>query len=239
MTKGLVSGRLTFAAALLAMLLAPLARGDDAATSAARTPAMTVALGNGSTLWLEGTSTLHDFESRTSALTVTLTAEGDAAHPADVDALVKSIRASAVHGVRVEVPVRSLRSGKDGLDKNLWRDLLADAHPTIVFGLGRYTVQPIETGDTLAIHAEGTLELAGHSRPIALEARAWRSADGMWLVGSETLLMSDYGIHPPTMMLGTLKVADRITVHYRLLLAPQPDAVTGSAKGTGAQGGQR
>jgi polyisoprenoid-binding protein YceI len=222
-------------AALAMLSVAALARGDGAATSAAAP--MTVAHGPGSTLWLEGTSTLHDFESRTSAVGITLTADAAVAHPADAAALLASVKGSGVHDVTVTVPVRSLHSGKDGLDKNLWKDLQADAHPLITFHLGAYAARSQDPGDTLAIHAEGTLEIAGHARPIQLEARAWRDDAGLWLVGSEPLLMSEYGIHPPTMMLGTLKVADRITVHYRLLLAPKADAAAGPA--TGEEGGKR
>jgi hypothetical protein len=32
--------------------------------------------------------------------------------------------------------------------------------------------------------------------------------------------MSDYGIKPPTMMMGTIRVGDKVTVRYRLLLVP-------------------
>lgn len=223
------------ALAMAAACAATTVRGDTAADT---THALAVALGPGSSLWLEGTSTLHDFESKTTELTVTLAGGPGAAPPADAQGLAALVRGAGIHGVEVAVPVRSLHSGKNGLDKNLWKDLKADEYPAIRFHLTRYTTQP-GTGDSLSLQAAGTLEIAGHSRPITLDARAWRTQEGLWLEGSEALLMSEYGIRPPTMMMGTLRVGDRVTVHYRLLLAPRGAAGSEPAKSASQEGSHR
>jgi hypothetical protein len=70
----------------------------------------------------------------------------------------------------------------------------------------------------------------GRERPVTLEARAIRNGSGVWLEGSRGLRMTDYGIKPPTMMLGTLRVGDSITVRYRLLLVPREGESTGSSQ---------
>ena len=36
--------------------------------------------------------------------------------------------------------------------------------------------------------------------------------------------MSQFGIRPPSMMLGTLRVADRIVIRYRLLLVSNSES---------------
>lgn len=210
--------RILFAVALAVAVGGPAARQcfSAAAPDTSAAP-LAVTLGPGSSLWLEGTSTLHGFESKTNELTVTLTRGPGATQPDDASALTTLVRGGGIRGFDVEVPVRSLHSGKDGLDKNLWKDLKADKNPVIRFHLARYATQS-GAGDSLGLHAEGTLEIAGQSRPIALEARAWKTQEGLWLEGSEILRMSEYGIHPPAMMMGILRVGDRITVHYRLLL---------------------
>jgi hypothetical protein len=203
------------AAAVAALTLAPPACAADPAPLA-------VTLGSGSVVWLEGTSTMHDFESRTGEITVRFRREAEASDPADVAGLDHLIRTNAVAGLEVEIPVASLRSGKSGLDKNLQKTLHADANPTIRYRLAHYSI----TGaDTSAMHADGTLTVAGRERPTSLAARAWRTPQGVWVEGVQTLLMSDFDVKAPTMMLGALKVGDRVTVHYRLLLVP----------GTGAQ----
>jgi hypothetical protein len=210
--------RLTVALAL-ALALAGSASSAHAASA--------VSLGPGSALWLTGKSTMHDYESRTTELSFSLLADPGARAPADPASLETLIRSSRVHGVEATVPVRSLHSKKKGLDKNLWKTLNADKYPTICFRLSRYTLAP-GAADTMSVHAEGTLEVAGQERPAKLEARAYRSGKGVWLEGNEPLLMSDFGIRPPKMMMGTLRVADEIVVHYRLLLVPGGDSPVSS-----------
>lgn len=49
--------------------------------------------------------------------------------------------------------------------------------------------------------------------------------DGRLVVdGEQPLLMSDYGIEPPKMMLGTVKTDDKALVKYHLELASRPVA---------------
>lgn len=213
---------MAFAALAAAALLAGLvvAHGFAAETAAP----LTIAMGSGSSLWLEGKSTLHDFESRTASSTLTLTRDPGSPPATDVASLETLIRSGAVRSVDLQVPVTSLKSEKSGLDKNLCKDLKADQYPSITFHLTHYAVSPVGApGDTMQIRAEGTLEVAGVQRPDTLEARAFRATQGVWLEGSERLLMSEFGIRPPAMMLGTLKVADAIVVRYKLLMVPKVD----------------
>jgi hypothetical protein len=181
-----------------------------------------VGLGPKSTLWLEGTSTMHDYESTAGIVRVTMTRDGTKAAPVNVADLETLIRESGIRGVQVEIPVTSMKSKKDGLDKNMYKTLKATEHPTIRCELTSYSVAPAKSGgDTLDLRAEGTLEVAGAKRPVKLAARAWRSADGVWIAGTQPLKMSEFGIKPPTMMMGTLRVGDAVTVSYRLLLVPK------------------
>jgi hypothetical protein len=47
-------------------------------------------------------------------------------------------------------------------------------------------------------------------------------ADGTYqATGSLPLLMSDFGIDPPTAMFGLIKVHDQITVRFKLIATPQ------------------
>src|SRR5215831_15466963 len=78
-----------------------------------------VALGAGSVLWLEGTSNVHDFVCRSTTVEVAMTRDSTAPAPSGPTGLYELIRASGVRGVAVRVPVKSLRSEKEGLDKNL------------------------------------------------------------------------------------------------------------------------
>lgn len=191
------------------------------------TAPLPVALGPGSVLWLEGTSTMHDFESRSTEVKVALTRDPGAGSPADAAGLAALMGASSIRGVTVRVPVLSLKSGKEGLDKNLRKTMLVDKHPEVLFELDHYTVAST-SGDTLRLRAEGFLTVAGQKRPIDLEARAWRNGQGVWLAGHEALRMSDFGMKPPRMMMGALRVGDDIRVEYKLLLTPKDETSASS-----------
>ena len=218
-------------AILVALFVAPDVSRADAPDST-RAP-VAVALGPGSTLWLEGTSTMHAFESRSSEVALGLERDRATADPASAAEILRLIRSAAVRGVTVRVPVATLRSEKSGLDKNLRKTMKADQYPDVSFRLDRYELAAgAANADTITIEASGSLVIAGVERPIRLEARAYPGEAGIWLEGSEGLRMSEYGIKPPTMMLGTVKVADRIEVHYRMLLVPRSEGSSAASSRT-------
>jgi hypothetical protein len=225
---------------VMCLVMAAALIGAGGAAAQSKAAPMPLALGEGSTLWLEGTSSLHDFESRTSEVTLNFARDAAAREPADAAGFEALIRTTGIVGLDVDVPVASMRSGKSGLDHNLQHTLHADKFPNIHFHLQRYTLAPAITGrDTVDLQAEGSLTVAGKERPETLLARAYRGGQGVWLEGSQALRMTDFDIRPPTMMLGTLRVGDRITVHYRLLLEPRGALGSAPAKGASAEGGHQ
>lgn len=205
-----LSGLLLLSIALLT--LAPL-RASGEATRAA------VSLGSGSELGLEGTSTMHDYESKTSALKVTFLRDPAQADPADVAALDAWLKAGGLKGLDLVVPVETMRSGKDGLDKNMFKALRTSEFPEIRFQMSGSQFGTAR-GDTLPVSASGTLTISGQQRPVTVKGELVRAEKGVWLEGSHPMKMSDFGIKPPKMMMGTIKVHDPIVVRYRLLLVP-------------------
>jgi polyisoprenoid-binding protein YceI len=162
-----------------------------------------------SKLWLEGDSTLHPFSSTATALSVSFLLEA----PGPVTA---ALGAKAPARVTVTVPVASLKSAHEGLDKNLRKALKADKNPAIVFELRSYALK----GE--AVEAEGELAIAGQRRAAVLSSR-WEARDGkLFLEGSQALKMTDFGVAPPSMFMGAVKTKDEVTVRWRLELAPVP-----------------
>ena len=186
------------------------------ATSAAQAASLPearprIALAPGSQLMLRGKSTLHDYAS--AATRMELAVELVDALPAGASPLARLTQPGAVKSIVLTIPVEAMKSEKNGLDKNMYKALKAAENPNIVF---RLTSPAIASG--AAFHAGGELELAGKSQPIEVDVRASETTEGIVLEGSKALLMSDFGIKPPTMFLGTLKTADRVVVEWRLVL---------------------
>ena len=81
-----------------------------------------------------------------------------------------------------------------------------------------------ETGP-LPYKATGQLTIAGVQKDVALTGTAQPQADTLVMNGQYDLRMSDYGIKPPTLLLGAIKVADPVVIHFHLKFVIQKGGV--------------
>jgi polyisoprenoid-binding protein YceI len=178
-------------------------------------PAASFTLAPGSRLSLEGESTLHAYSS--TATKVEATADFDGTFAAGSAEARAAVAAGALKGLRVAVPVAGLKSGEGGLDKNMQKALKQDAAPVIRFTLVDYKAEEAKDG-SLLVKAHGRLAIAGVEKDAVVEATCRFGPGGVEVTGAKDVLMSDYGIKPPVMMLGTIKTADKIVVRFALKL---------------------
>ena len=123
------------------------------------------------------------------------------------------IQPGAVESFEVVVPVADLKSDRDNFSADMHAALKADTHPNIVFTLTRMEKKP---GGAKAI---GMLDVAGVQREITLDL-VTSLRDGKLLVkGTLDLLMTDFGIAPPTAMMGMLKTDPKVTIRFETVLA--------------------
>ena len=161
-------------------------------------------------LSINGTSTMHDYIVSTKALKV-----GAAiATTADLKGLLQP---GALQSFELQIPVNTFTSEKDGLTKQMFKAMKADKHPVITFKLTGYTVEPVAGGMT--IKPTGTLTVAGVEKPIDMVLEVKELAGALHVRGSRDLLMTDFGIKPPTMFMGMLKTNDKVTIKFELQLA--------------------
>ncbi len=195
-----------------------------ALSAALAATAIPVTLGPKSTLQVFGSSTMHAWELTSVESKVTVhRAEGATGN--DWIALAK---AGQVSGVDVVVPVATLHSEKSGLDKNMLKTMKAKEFPDVTVHLEKFTPAGA-SGDTLKLTAEGTMTIAGSTKPVTLNGRMVAGNGGVWLSGDYAMKMSTFGIQPPTMMMGAIKVGDPVTIKYQLLLMNRDAAGSSSA----------
>ena len=193
------------------LLYAVLAAGAAYAADVPETPSR-ITLAEASRLTLNGKSTMHDFASTATRMQLAI-ALADTLPPGD-SVVARLAAPGAVKSIVLTIPVEGMKSEKDGLDKNMYKALKAATHPNIVFRL-----RSAEAGATPSeFRVEGDLELAGQRQPIEMIVRASECPEGIVLEGSKALLMSSYGIKPPSMFLGTLKTNDQVVIDFRLVL---------------------
>jgi polyisoprenoid-binding protein YceI len=77
-----------------------------------------------------------------------------------------------------------------------------------------FTSTSVNVNDT-KVKAEGSLSIAGQSRPVTLDLTA--TPDGR-LSGSMTIVQSEFGIKPFSAMMGALKVKDEVEVNLDVAL---------------------
>jgi polyisoprenoid-binding protein YceI len=167
-----------------------------------------------SRLWVEGTSSVRGFTCKAPTVNATIQTNTSGAVAATF-AGEKSVSA-----VRVEVPARSLDCDNGTMNSHMYTALKAAEHPTIVF---RMTSYDLTTKDptTATVKLTGRLSLGGQERPITMTAEAKQGPGGtLRVTGSQDVKLTDHGLRPPSLMMGTMKVGDVVKVRYDLVLKP-------------------
>lgn len=156
-------------------------------------------------LVINGTSNLHDWSE------VVETVSGNAAISMNND---KSINVDAVN---IKMEVKSIKSTKGNImDNNTYKALKVDKYPYIFFTLKQPARSVKPDAGKKVFFAKGVLTVAGVTKGINMMVTLFVLDSGSFSIeGSQTLLMSDYGIESPTALFGTLKTGDAITVKFK------------------------
>ena len=119
----------------------------------------------------------------------------------------------------VTVGVGSFDCGQSRMNRDFRRALHAEGHPEIRFDLDRAEVLAAETraGAWVPVRATGRLRLAGVERAVTIAAEGQRMGRGrVRLRGQHPMRMTDFGVDPPSGMLGMVRAHDRIVVGFDL-----------------------
>jgi len=164
-----------------------------------------------SRLWIAGTSTVRSFQCQAGSFDAKVESAGSGA----VAAVLGGDK--AVSSVVVTVPVEKLDCKNSTMNEHMRKALKADKNPTVVFKVGSYDLA--KSTDGVAVTLTGTLTLGGVEKPITVDAQAKAGDNGTLLVsGTREVRMTEFGLQPPKLMLGTLKVDERIKVGFDVIL---------------------
>lgn len=169
-------------------------------------PPTRYALADGSRFWIEGTSTLGTYTCRARRV------DGEA-----------TVNASAPLAGRAELraEVRSFACGQPQMNRDFVRALRADRQPQVVLVVERVDVGAAADG-TFPVAATGTLRLAGVERAVTFRATARTLPDGRVRVeGQHVLRMTDFGVTPPSGLMGLVKAHDRVLARFDVVAAPE------------------
>jgi polyisoprenoid-binding protein YceI len=165
----------------------------------------------GSRLWVTGTSTVKDFQCQAKAV--------DAALESTTPALARDIVAGtkAVASLDLKIRAKDLDCANSTMNEHMLKALKADKNAVIEFKLSSYDMT--KAADGMNGKLTGALTLGGTTKDITFTAAGSAHSDGsLHVTGAYPILMSDYGLKAPSLMMGTMKVNNRVTVNFDLLV---------------------
>ena len=163
---------------------------------------------------VSGTSNIHAYTASTATVRVTRSQVASAL--AGPDFWTELLKPSAIEAFEVAIPAAMLTSPKEGLDKNMHKALKVQDYADITFRLLRFDTANKPDGCARAI---GMLRIAGVEKEVAIDVTTKRQGSTLSVQGSIDMLMTDYGIKPPTAMLGMLKTDPKVSVTFETVLA--------------------
>jgi polyisoprenoid-binding protein YceI len=161
----------------------------------------TYVLGNQeSEMTIDGTSTLHGWTSNVESL------EGSV----KIDFSESDI--SNIQDLNISILVQSIKSGKSGLDKNMYKALKAAKYPKIGFHLNSIKKESNQ------FNYKGALKIAGYSKEISGNVSYDQASESrIYFSGAISFNMSEFKIDPPKAMMGAIKTGDQVTIKYTLV----------------------
>jgi polyisoprenoid-binding protein YceI len=160
---------------------------------------------------IAGTSNIHEYTASTTKVRVTQVRLAPSVTGAAL--WTEIVKPGAIEAFEIAIPAATLTSPKDGLDKNMHKALKVEQFPDITFKLARLEGAPG------SLRGVGTLRIAGVEREVVLALTTEQRDNTLTVKGRLPLLMTDYGIKPPTALLGMLKTDPKVTVTFETVLA--------------------
>ena len=158
---------------------------------------------------ITGTTNVHGYTAATS--TVRLVNAKLAAFDGDLWTLAQ--KPALVEAFEIAIPAASLKSTKDGIDKNMHKALKTDKFADITFRAK--SIEKTANG----VRAIGTLTIAGVGKDVAIDFAVQRTGANLGLAGELPLVMTDYGVVPPKAMMGMMRTDPKVVIRLELTLA--------------------
>jgi hypothetical protein len=157
---------------------------------------------------IKGTSTLHDWEMKSN--------EGKCEA---LFILGANNKLNSLTALKFNLLSKTLKSGNGMMDNNTYKALKTDAHATISFVVSSASVTQVDQFN-YQIKCQGKLTIAGTTKDTELLAvgKVNPADNSLNISGTKKMKMTEYNVQPPTVMMGTIKTGDEISITYSLKL---------------------
>ncbi len=139
-----------------------------------------------------------------------------------IDGTVSLNEEGSVAGVQLVVPSKMMKSKKSPImDRGMYGALKADEHPEIVYELASVSDFVASDDGTFTLNTTGSLTIAATTQEILVPVEGVSQEDGsIRFTGTHALLMTDYGLKPPSLMFGAYRTGDELVITFELIAVP-------------------
>ncbi len=162
---------------------------------------------SGSRVWVSGTSTVRSWRCESTQVSGSAQAEGT------------QLSQVAQSRGEISIPLSSLDCRNGTMNGHMRNALKAAQNPSIRFRATSVRVTPSNPTQG-AVAMTGQLTIAGQTREVTINGTAAREGNGLRVRGSERITMTDFGVQPPRLMAGTMRVHAPVTVGFDVVLKP-------------------
>ena len=161
--------------------------------------------GDNNSVKVFGTSTLHDWEMELTTFDASAQLEN------------KDNGSYIISDARFSANANDLVSEKSMMTNKAHEALKAEKQPEIKFEqTGNLEISGNQNG---SYTITGNLTIAGKTKPVEIALNTnTNSQKKVSVSGNTTLKMTDFDVEPPTVMFGTIKTADEVTINFNLTL---------------------
>ena len=167
-----------------------------------------------STVFITGTSTLHNWRMDLKMFNCL------------ADFVLTGNRLKTIENAAFECRATDLKSESSLMNKKAYSAMKSEVFPDIKYKMTELAVNPSDNTN-FSENTKGLLTVAGKTNNISFPVSAAMSGLGgkttISVKGETELDMSDFGIIPPVLMLGTLRTGNRIKVAFSLLFISKSD----------------
>ncbi|MBR9998488.1 MAG: YceI family protein [Cyclobacteriaceae bacterium] len=173
-------------------------------------------VGEGSTMSITGTSTIHDWTSKVNEV------NGTYLFKENINQKKIARSGSIVESVKMEIPVLSIESPRGAtMDNKTYNALKSEEHPNIIFEITQDEIKNItdSRSDKFQLDVTGNLTIAGFTREISLTLDGQKVDEKtLKFKGSFPVDMVTYKVEPPTAMFGQIKTGKDVSIDFELTL---------------------
>jgi polyisoprenoid-binding protein YceI len=120
--------------------------------------------------------------------------------------------ATGVQTATVTVPLKNFRCPNEEMTQHLNEAMQSDTFPEIVYRLDKYAMAGGQA------QATGTMTIKGNSQPVSFPVTLTPSDKGVQVDGNTRLDFATFGLEPPTVFLGMLKVGPQVRIAFKGLV---------------------